>query len=74
MLHEILVALLGYTGDLIVDEREHQTSLGILSPDAPISDVPSFKLAPDLSLIPPSDRSLSLTVFPDSPIEFLVEL
>ncbi|KAJ8444031.1 hypothetical protein Cgig2_020877 [Carnegiea gigantea] len=58
MLHEILVALLGYTGDIIVDEREHQTSLGILSPDAPISDVPSFKLAPDLSFIPPSDRDV----------------
>jgi len=30
------------------------------SPDALISDVPSFRLAPDLSFIPPSNRSLSL--------------
>jgi len=48
-----------FCDDLIVDEK-HQISLGILSPDALISDVPSFRLAPGLSFIPPSDRSLSL--------------
>ncbi|CAL1390135.1 unnamed protein product [Linum trigynum] len=59
MLHELLLALLGYTGDLVVDEREQQTSLGVnFSPDAPISDNRSFKLAPDLSFLQPSDRDL----------------
>lgn len=61
MLHELLLALLGYTGDLIIDEREHQKSLGIhLSPDAPISDECTFKLAPDISFIDPSERDLIL--------------
>ncbi|KAK6941007.1 Gamma tubulin complex component protein, N-terminal [Dillenia turbinata] len=59
MLHEILLPLLGYTGDLIIDKREYQNSLGIhLSPDSPISDKCTFKLAPDLSFIQPSDREL----------------
>ncbi|KAK4766876.1 hypothetical protein SAY86_014627 [Trapa natans] len=59
MLHELLLALLGYTGDLIVDEREHLHSLGVsLSPDAPISDERSFKLAPDISFIELSDRDV----------------
>ncbi|XP_021805208.1 gamma-tubulin complex component 4 homolog isoform X1 [Prunus avium] len=55
MLHELLLALLGYTGDLIIDEREHSKSLGV---DAPISDEPTFKLAPDISFIQPSERDL----------------
>ncbi|GMH30858.1 hypothetical protein Nepgr_032701 [Nepenthes gracilis] len=60
MLHEILLALLGYTGDLIIDLREQRNSLGIdvLSPDAPVSEEPTFKLAPDLSFIEPSDRDV----------------
>ncbi|KAL2945347.1 Gamma-tubulin complex component 4 [Bienertia sinuspersici] len=58
MLHEILLALLGYTGDLIIDERECQNSVEILSPDSPISVNPTFKLAPDLSFIDPSDRDV----------------
>ncbi|MBA0560209.1 hypothetical protein Golob_017123, partial [Gossypium lobatum] len=59
MLHEILLALVGYTGDLIIDEREHHKSLGIcLSPDAPISEQRSFKLASDISFIDPSERDL----------------
>ncbi|XP_027117835.2 gamma-tubulin complex component 4-like [Coffea arabica] len=58
MLHELLLALLGYTGDLIVDEREQQDTLRInLSPDAPISEECfTFKLAPDISFIQPSER------------------
>ncbi|XP_057966554.1 gamma-tubulin complex component 4 homolog isoform X2 [Malania oleifera] len=57
MLHELLLALLGYTGDLIIDERDHQNSIGVrFSPDAPASDECPFKLAPDLSFIQPSDR------------------
>lgn len=59
MLHELLFALLGYTGDLIVDEREHQQNLRIqLSPDAPISEECTFKLASDISFIQPSERLL----------------
>ncbi|XP_022757962.1 gamma-tubulin complex component 4 isoform X2 [Durio zibethinus] len=57
MLHELLLALVGYTGDLIIDEREHHKSLGIhLSPDATVSDQRSFKLASDISFIDPSER------------------
>ncbi|KAH9730480.1 gamma-tubulin complex component 4 [Citrus sinensis] len=59
MLHELLLALLGYTGDLIIDEREHQNSAATpLSGDAPISEECSFKLAPDISFIEPSERDL----------------
>ncbi|KAL4308752.1 hypothetical protein GQ457_01G053870 [Hibiscus cannabinus] len=59
MLHELLLALVGYTGDLIIDEREHQKSLGIhLYPDAAISGHRCFKLAPDISFIDPSERDL----------------
>uniref|UniRef100_A0A5B7C4N5 Gamma-tubulin complex component n=1 Tax=Davidia involucrata TaxID=16924 RepID=A0A5B7C4N5_DAVIN len=59
MLHELLLALLGYTGDLIIDEREHQNSLGIqLSPDARISEECTFRLAPNLSFIEPSERDV----------------
>ncbi|PNX81208.1 gamma-tubulin complex component 4, partial [Trifolium pratense] len=52
MLHELLLALLGYTGDLIIDRRHN------LSADTPISDQCTFKLAPDISFIDPSDREL----------------
>ncbi|CAK9327996.1 unnamed protein product [Citrullus colocynthis] len=60
MLHELLLALLGYTGDLIIDEREHYNSLGLnhLPLDAPISGEPTFKLAPDISFLEPSERDL----------------
>ncbi|GMY16941.1 gamma-tubulin complex component 4 homolog [Fagus crenata] len=50
MLHELLLSLLGYTGDLII--HDHHKSL---SPD---SDDRPFKLAPDISFIEPSDRDL----------------
>ncbi|WJX19919.1 Gamma-tubulin complex component 4 [Trifolium repens] len=52
MLHELLLALLGYTGDLIIDRRNNLTA------DTPISDECTFKLAPDISFIDPSDREL----------------
>ncbi|CAM8980751.1 unnamed protein product [Rhodiola kirilowii] len=59
MLHELLLALLGFTGDLIIDEREHQQSIGVnLSPDAPVAEECTFKLAPDISFIQPSDRDV----------------
>ncbi|AES61764.2 Gamma-tubulin complex component 4 [Medicago truncatula] len=53
MLHELLLALLGYTGDLIIDRRDNN-----LSANTPISDECTFKLAPDISFIDPSDREL----------------
>lgn len=57
MLHELLLALLGYTGDLIVDDRERRQSFAVPSPsDTPISDDCTFKLAPDISFLDPSDR------------------
>ncbi|XP_042476737.1 gamma-tubulin complex component 4 homolog isoform X2 [Macadamia integrifolia] len=57
MLHELLLALVGYTGDLIVDERERQRSLGEQLPsDAPIYEECTFKLAPDISFLEPSER------------------
>ncbi|KAI8548998.1 hypothetical protein RHMOL_Rhmol07G0317000 [Rhododendron molle] len=59
MLHELLLALLGYTGDLIIDQREEQESIGVfLSPNAPISEECTFKLAPDISFIQPSERDV----------------
>lgn len=55
MLHEVLLALLGYTGDLIIDDRDHRSSLGLrLSPVS--DDPPSFKVAPDISFLHPSER------------------
>ncbi|KAI3996465.1 hypothetical protein MKX01_001303 [Papaver californicum] len=59
MLHELLLALVGYTGDLIIDEREHQESLGVsVATDSPISEESTFKLAPDLSFIEASERDV----------------
>ncbi|KAK9136862.1 hypothetical protein Sjap_007456 [Stephania japonica] len=59
MLHELLLALLGYTGDLIIDERDHHRSLGLsLSSDSPISQECTFKIAPDLSILQPSERDI----------------
>ncbi|KAF6135742.1 hypothetical protein GIB67_028598 [Kingdonia uniflora] len=51
MLHELLLALIGYTGDLIIDQREHHNSL-----DNPLPGDCTFKLAPDLSFIEIPER------------------
>lgn len=59
MLHELLFALVGYTGDLIIDEREHNHDLrNPLSPDAPLAQECTFRLAPDVSFIQPSERDV----------------
>ncbi|XP_074268390.1 gamma-tubulin complex component 4-like [Silene latifolia] len=55
MLQEILLALLGFTGDLIIDDDEHRNSLGLPSLS---TAAPAFKLAADLSFIHPSDRDV----------------
>ncbi|KAF3324693.1 gamma-tubulin complex component 4 isoform X1 [Carex littledalei] len=54
MLHELLLALLGFTGDFVIDEREkleEEDEDG----DCPVG--PTFRLAPDLSFVDPSQRS-----------------
>lgn len=57
MLHELLLALLGFTGDFVVDEREQWETLG-LNPDPDSRPhEPTFKLAPDLTFLQPSERS-----------------
>ncbi|KAM0071906.1 putative gamma-tubulin complex component protein [Helianthus debilis subsp. tardiflorus] len=57
MLHELLLSLLGYTGDLVVDDKEHRLSVG-LSPENSISDQCTFKLASDISFIQSSERDI----------------
>lgn len=67
MLHELLLALLGYTGDLII----HNSN----------SDDRPFKLASDISFIQPSDRyasnlkqyALSFFFFPISVTHILIK-
>lgn len=48
MLHELLLALLGYTGDLIIHNSNSNSNSN--------SDDRPFKLASDISFIQPSDR------------------
>ncbi|GJU76034.1 gamma-tubulin complex component 4-like protein isoform X1 [Tanacetum coccineum] len=50
MLHELLVSLLGYTGDVIIDVKERHNDV--------ISDECTFKLAPDISFVSPEDRDI----------------
>ncbi|KAK1420473.1 hypothetical protein QVD17_22098 [Tagetes erecta] len=50
MLHELLLSLLGYTGDLVIDDRQR--------PDHSISDQCTFKLASDISFIQSSERDI----------------
>lgn len=57
MLHELLLALVGYTGDLVIDVRdERETSSDISDPVSDFPLEPTFKLAPDISFIQPSER------------------
>uniref|UniRef100_A0A1D1XWR6 Gamma-tubulin complex component n=1 Tax=Anthurium amnicola TaxID=1678845 RepID=A0A1D1XWR6_9ARAE len=56
MLHELLLALAGYTGDFIVDEGEQRRALGLADPQ--ISDASTFKIAPDVSFLQPYERSV----------------
>ncbi|XP_072955339.1 gamma-tubulin complex component 4 [Typha angustifolia] len=58
MLHELLLALLGFTGDFVIDEREQPEALGSDPHQIPDDYGPTFKLAPDLSFIQPSERSV----------------
>ncbi|CAL9130281.1 unnamed protein product [Musa textilis] len=61
MLHELLLALLGFTGDFVIDEREQAETLGLGAADNPLRqfpDEPTFRLAPDLSFLHPSERNV----------------
>ncbi|URE26796.1 Spc97 / Spc98 family [Musa troglodytarum] len=61
MLHELLLALLGFTGDFVIDEREQAEILGLGAADNPLRqfpDEPTFRLAPDLSFLHPSERNV----------------
>ncbi|CAI9117266.1 OLC1v1018621C2 [Oldenlandia corymbosa var. corymbosa] len=53
MLHELLLGLVGYTGDLIIDEREYHQQEPLRQ-----SDECTFKLAPDIFFIQPSERDV----------------
>ena len=53
MLHELLVSLLGYTGDLIIDETETESER---EREQLWLSKPTFKLASDLSFLQPSQR------------------
>ncbi|KAF5811096.1 putative gamma-tubulin complex component protein [Helianthus annuus] len=57
MLHELLLSLLGYTGDLVVDDKEHRLSVGLSSENS-IADQCTFKLASDISFIQSSERDI----------------
>ncbi|XP_020573544.1 gamma-tubulin complex component 4 isoform X2 [Phalaenopsis equestris] len=59
MLHELQLALLGYTGDLIIDERD-----GRFDAISDFPNEPTFKLAPDLSSIQPSERDIIERLLP----------
>ncbi|KAJ4820841.1 Gamma-tubulin complex component [Rhynchospora pubera] len=54
MLHELLFALVGFTGDFVIDEREN---LEDEDEDGDCHVGPTFRLAPDLSFLDPSERS-----------------
>ncbi|KAK8960428.1 hypothetical protein KSP40_PGU001175 [Platanthera guangdongensis] len=63
MLHELLLALVGCSGDLVIDSQPETLSD---SPDL-ISDFPvepTFKLAPDLSFIQPAERDIIERLLP----------
>ncbi|KAK1291996.1 hypothetical protein QJS10_CPB17g01279 [Acorus calamus] len=60
MLHELLLCLLGYTGDLIIDVGQHPEPVQpavFEDDDTPLTIACPFKIAPDISFIDPSERS-----------------
>ncbi|XP_020101980.1 gamma-tubulin complex component 4 [Ananas comosus] len=58
MLHELLLALLGFTGDFVVDSRDRYETLAAGAGAGASDGEPTFELAPDLSFIHPSERSV----------------
>ncbi|KAL6607815.1 hypothetical protein ACP70R_040878 [Stipagrostis hirtigluma subsp. patula] len=62
MLHELLLALLGFTGDFVLDASAARRHRRAASPEAAAGGGdgevgPAFRLAPDLTFLQPSERS-----------------
>lgn len=60
MLHELLLALLGFTGDFVLDSsssarRRSSSADAVGAGDGDVG--PAFRLAPDLTFLQPSERS-----------------
>ncbi|PKA60719.1 Gamma-tubulin complex component 4 like [Apostasia shenzhenica] len=65
MLHELLLSLVGYTGDFVMDERDQRETLSeSLDAASDFQNEPTFKLAPDLSFIQPSERDVIERLLP----------
>ena len=62
MLHELLLALVGCTGDVFLDAREQQHSS---SSSPPAHDHCTFHLAPDLTFLQHSERYVPPALFWD---------
>jgi gamma-tubulin complex component 4 len=61
MLHELLLALLGFTGDFVLDNSSSSSARGRPSPaeaggSGDADSGPAFRLAPDLTFLQPSER------------------
>jgi len=56
MLHELLLALLGFTGDFVLDASpaRRRAAAGGGEGDGEVG--PAFRLAPDLTFLQPSER------------------
>nr|CAB3460271.1 unnamed protein product [Digitaria exilis] len=62
MLHELLLALLGFTGDFVLDASPARRRAAPLDAESGGGDAdgelgPAFRLAPDLTFLQPSERS-----------------
>nr|CAB3463979.1 unnamed protein product [Digitaria exilis] len=62
MLHELLLALLGFTGDFVLDASPARRRAAPLDAESSGGDAdgelgPAFRLAPDLTFLQPSERS-----------------
>jgi gamma-tubulin complex component 4 len=70
MLHELLLALLGFTGDFVLDNSSSSSSArrrpspaeSVAAGDADAG--PAFRLAPDLTFLQPSERYGRPETFP----------
>ena len=64
MLHELLLALVGCTGDVFLDAREQQSSSSSPPADgAVVYDDCTFHLAPDLTFLQHSERYVPPALF-----------
>ncbi|XP_057828040.2 gamma-tubulin complex component 4 [Cryptomeria japonica] len=58
MLHELLLALVGCTGDFIIDGREEEQSTASSQSLDEVAEECTFKLAPDLTFLQNSEREI----------------